>query len=80
MEDFLNILGNGRRPEYFSQWKTTSFFGRWKTTTINWKLKNDQLEKIIWQMEENLNIFSLGRPHQFLFKWNVTNCNMLALS
>jgi hypothetical protein len=31
-------------------------------------------------MEENLNIFSNGRTHPFLFKWNVTICNMVALS
>ena len=26
MEDDLNILENGRQPQFFSKWKTTSIF------------------------------------------------------
>ena len=34
MEDDLNFFKNGRRPQSF---------GKWKTTSINWKIKNDQI-------------------------------------
>ena len=50
MEDDLNIFENGRRPQYFWKWKTTSIFlnGRrpqyfltWKTTSIFLKMEDD---------------------------------------
>ena len=49
LEDDLNCLVNGRRPEFFGKWKTTSiflyiedelkFFDKWKTTSIICKRK-----------------------------------------
>ena len=33
IEDNLNIFQNGRRPQFFLKWKTTSIF---------WKKENDQ--------------------------------------
>jgi hypothetical protein len=49
MEDDLNILANGRQPQYFGKWKTTTIFGNWKTTAI------------FCQMEDDLNILEIGR-------------------
>ena len=44
---------NGRRPQYFSKWKTTSCFFKWKTTSI------------YLQMEDDLNILANGRRLQY---------------
>ena len=32
MKDYLNILANGRRPQYF---------GKWKTNSTYWKMEDD---------------------------------------
>ena len=39
MEDDLNFLGNGRRPQLFEKRKKTNIFCKWKTTSIflNWR-------------------------------------------
>ena len=38
MEDDLNLSGNGRRPQFFSKWKTTKVFSQWNTTSIQYQL------------------------------------------
>ena len=45
LEDDLNILVNGRRPQ---------FWGKWKTTSIFWQ--NGRRPQFFGQMEDNLNI------------------------
>ena len=44
MEDNLNYLEDGRRPQLFEKWKTTSIFSKSKMT------------RLFWQMENNLNV------------------------
>ena len=46
MEDNLNILANGRQPQYFGKWKTTSVF---------WEMEDDLN---ILKLEDNLNILA----------------------
>jgi hypothetical protein len=35
MEDDLNILANGKKPQYFGKWKKTSIF--WQMEAGSWK-------------------------------------------
>ena len=72
MEDKLNILANGRRPQYFGKWNTTLIFCRmedtlnslanWKTisTFRKWKMTSMfwlmDLTSIFWQMEDDINL------------------------
>ena len=46
MEDDLNMFENGRRPQFFGKWKTTSLFQKLKTTSIFWEME-DRLKKTI---------------------------------
>ena len=64
----LNILANGRRPQYLYKWKQPQFslenesqpqiFGKWKTTQIfssgtgPENLGKCRTTSIFWQMEE----------------------------
>ena len=55
MEDDLNFFTNGRRPQFFDKWKTTSIL---LMMSIFPKMEdNFNLEK----MEDNLNIVGNGR-------------------
>ena len=63
MEDDLNILANGRWPQYFGKWKTTLIFcqmeddlnilAKWNMISIfrKWKRK--------WKMEDDIRFFKL---------------------
>jgi hypothetical protein len=66
MEDNLNPLQYGRQPQSLKNGRLPQYFGKWKRPHF-WQVEDhlnyDQLLKIIWKMEENLNIFSNGRPH-----------------
>ena len=52
LEEDLNILVNGRRPQFLAKWKTTSilggngrrpqFLGKWKTTPFFWQMEDDR--------------------------------------
>ena len=65
MEDDLNYLGNGRRPQFFEKWKTKSMFlengiqphfrnqiGRRPQLFGKWKTTST-----FWKMEDDLNFF-----------------------
>ena len=55
MEDDLNVLKNGRRPQCFGKWNTTSI------QDPNWKMTSK-----FWQMKDDLNFLEKGRqPHFF---------------
>jgi hypothetical protein len=72
MEDDLNNLENGRRPQYFRKWNMTSFFKKeyefylfkWKTTSIFLKMEDNlyllKMEDflIFLRMEEDLILFT----------------------
>ena len=60
MEDELNFLADGRRPQYF---------GKWKSTSKLWQLK---AKWISFYIEDDLNIFSNGRQLQYFGKWKIT--------
>jgi hypothetical protein len=60
MEDDLNFVPNGRRPQYFGKWKTTSIFRQMED------------DPIFWEMEDNLNILADGRWLQYFGKWKTT--------
>ena len=63
MEDDLNILSNGRGPQYFGEWKTTSIF--WKMTDDLNMLRNGRQPqpfiklKIISTLENDINVLKL---------------------
>ena len=61
MEDDFNIFPNGRQPELFGKWKTTSIIGKWNMT------------QLFRQMEDYINILVKESQHQFPFKLNVTS-------
>ena len=76
MEDDLNYLENGRRPQFFGKWKTTSIFlengiqpqfrtqiGRRPQLFGKWKTTS-----IFWKMEDDLNSLENGRRPQFCWK------------
>ena len=54
MEDDLNFLENGRRPQFFGKWKKTSAF---------WKMEDDLI--FFGKMEDDLNLKVNGRQPQF---------------
>jgi DICT domain-containing protein len=54
MEDDLNFFLNGRRPQFFFKWKTTSILLKME----------DNLNFFL--MEEDLNIFVISRQPQYL--------------
>jgi hypothetical protein len=54
MNDYFNILANGRQPQYFGKLKMTSKCSKWKTTSV------------FWQMENDLNILSDGRRPEYV--------------
>ena len=79
MQDDLNILENGRRPQSLENGRLPQYSGKWKTSPI-WKMTS-----FIWKMEDNLNYlenekrpqslvndFAIGREPQYLFKWKTT--------
>jgi hypothetical protein len=47
MEDNLNVLESGRRPQFSGTWKMTSIIFKWKTTST------------FLLMEDNLNVFQM---------------------
>jgi hypothetical protein len=50
MEDDLNLLANGRRPQFLEKWKTTSIF---------WEMEKDP---IFWgNLEDDINLKVNGR-------------------
>ena len=62
MEDYLNILANGRRPQYFDKWKTTSNFGKMKPQSlVNLRQTKYYVKwnttSIFWLMEDYFNFF-----------------------
>ena len=61
MEDDLNYLENGLRPQFFGKWKTNSISRKWKAISI------------LWQMEDNLNSLENGRRPQLFGKWKTTS-------
>jgi hypothetical protein len=76
MEDDINFSGNGRRPQFFRKWKTTSFFQKkeddlnfriWKRTSIFriWKRTS-----IVSEMKDNFKFSENGRPLHF----NISYC------
>ena len=56
MKDDLNILENGRQPQYVAKWKTTQI--------------GDYLTNF-WQMEYDLNLLSNGRSPQSFVKLKI---------
>ena len=59
LEDDLIFLANGRRPQ---------FFGKWKTTSIFWQMEDDlnflvhgRQPSLFGKMEDDLNILANGR-------------------
>jgi hypothetical protein len=73
MEDDLNFLENGRRPQSFGKWKAVLFFRKWKMTSIFLKVEDDPS---IFPMKDNLNLLENGRRPQIIGIWN--NLNMFA--
>ena len=61
MEDDLNFLENGRRPQSFGKWKTISIFRKFNMTSI------------CLQMEDYLNILHKGRRPQYFSQWKTTS-------
>jgi hypothetical protein len=59
MEYDINILANGRQPQYFGKWKPPQYFIKWKTTPI------------FWQMVDNLNMLRNGRQTQLKIEDNI---------
>jgi hypothetical protein len=62
MEDDLNILRNGRQPQYFDKWKMTSIF---------WQMEDDLS---ILPMGDKLNMeddINIRKRTIFLFNWNL---------
>jgi hypothetical protein len=75
MEDNLISFENGRRPQFFGKWKTTSIlFWKWKTTLILfWKWKTIS---IFLKMEDDLKNFINGRRCHFFCKWKTTSISL----
>ena len=62
MEDNLNIIENGRQPQYFWKWKTTSIFLKMEDDLNIF----DNGIRPQYIMEEDLNISENGRWPYFL--------------
>ena len=58
MEDDLDILSNGRRPQYFG--KMEEDLNVLATTSIFWK------------MEDDINFFETRKWTHFVFNWKMT--------
>ena len=42
MEDNINIFSNGRQPQLFLlNGRLPQYFGKWKTTSIFWQMEED---------------------------------------
>ena len=73
LEDDLNFLANGRRPQYFGKWKLTSIFWQMEDTYIFGgkmeddlnSLENGRRPQFINKIEDNLNFKENGRRPQF---------------
>jgi hypothetical protein len=78
MEDDLKFISNGRRPQFYLKWKTTSILsqmeddinfiynGRRPQLYFKWKTTS-----ILFQMEDDLNLFSNGRRPTLSFHMEV---------
>jgi hypothetical protein len=84
MEDDINFSGNGRRPQFFMKWKTTSIFQEmeddlkfriWKRTSIFriWKrtsISNGMEDDFKFSgNEKQLKFSENGRPTQFNIRY-----------
>ena len=69
MEDNLNFFLNGRRPQIFEKWKTTSNFGKWKTIS---NLKKWKTTSNLKKMEDYLEFFKSGKNKKNS-KWKTTS-------
>ena len=62
LEDDLNFLANGRRPQFLENGRRPQFFGKWKTTSTFWKMEDDL--NVLGNMEDDFN---------FINKWKTTS-------
>ena len=62
MEEDLNILANGRRPQYFGKWKTTSIFWQMEDVINFWQMEDDinGRQNYCFQLEDDIN-FLIGK-------------------
>ena len=64
LEDDLNFLANGRRPQFLENGRRPQFLGKWKTTSAFWKLEDDLI--FFGKMEDDLLFLGgNGRQPQF---------------
>jgi hypothetical protein len=56
MEDNLNFVPDGRRPQYFGKWKTTSTF--WRIEDDLNILVNGRRPQYFGKMEKDLNVLA----------------------
>ena len=81
VEDYLNILANGRRPQFFSSnGRRPQYFGKWKKTLIFLQMEYDlnilakgEMTSIFLQMEYDLNILANERQPQNVDKSKATS-------
>jgi hypothetical protein len=70
MEDDLNFLENGRRPQ---------LFGKWKTTSTSWKMEDDhnfflmEDDLIVLENGRRPQLFMNGRRPKLFCKWKATS-------
>ena len=63
MEDDLNFISNGRQPQFFFKWKTTSIFFWLKTTSISFQMEDDLNFFFKWK---TTSIFGTAQPQLVL--------------
>ena len=73
MENDLNLLENGRRPQSFGKWKTTSIISQ--NGRRPQYLGNERQPALFVKMEDDLNFFKNGRRPQSFGKWKTTSIN-----
>ena len=66
MEDDLTIFGNGRRPQFFRKWKTTSTFQEIKDTSIHQEIEDNLL---LSGNGRQLEFSEYGRQLKFSENW-----------
>ena len=64
MEDELILFSNGRRPQFFGKWKTTS---KCLQTEDDLNVLANVRQHISWQREDDLDILANGKLHQFCY-------------
>ena len=69
-EDKLIIFENGRRPQYFWKWKTTSIFLKIEYDINIFQMKNDF---IFFQIDDNLNLIQM--EYNLIFSQMEVNLN-----